>query len=257
MIYMMIEQEIINGIQEVVKINNLNRMPTSNEVRKSNMIGLASAIEKTGGYVLWAEKLNLSPKKPTYKWSDEKIAEEILEIKRILNLDRMPSREEIESTKKNNALVSVIGKTYGFYGWEEKLNLTVKRSETQFGQLYQQKCIQILQDKGYIAEDTSTKAPYDIVVNNKVRIDVKSGCAYDLKGSRCHTFNLEKQFLTCDIYMIFALDENGEKIERLLIIPSSHLNIVTLSMGTNSKYNKYKNRWDYIDKYLNFYKTLN
>ena len=55
--------------------------------------------------------------------------------------------------------------------------------------------------------------------------------------------------------MLFAMDEDGE-IERLLIIPSHKLKITTLSIGLDSKYNRYIDRWDLVDRFTEFYSKL-
>jgi hypothetical protein len=55
---------------------------------------------------------------------------------------------------------------------------------------------------------------------------------------------------------VYALNEEGNKVERTFVIPSKNLKLVSLCIGKNSKYNKYINRWDYIDKYDKFYKSL-
>jgi hypothetical protein len=197
-------KEIEIGIYNVMKIFNIERMPTSKEVRTSKLSGLEDAIYRTGGYVSWAEKLNLSPKKHTKSWKENEIEDEILRITSMLNLNRMPSKSEIEQVTNDRSILNAIARSYGFYGWSKRLSLPIKDCETEFGIDYQEVAIKMLQEKGYIATRTSVKAPYDIIINNKIRVDVKSGCAYELKGSRCHTFNLEKKFPTCDIYIIFA-----------------------------------------------------
>ena len=103
----------------------------------------------------------------------------------------------------------------------------------------------------------TTKYPFDLLVNGLVKIDVKSACAYYSKnGSRLHTFGINKEVATCDIYMIFALNENGDKIERTFIIPSHHIEMKSLNLGEDSKYNKYIEKYDYIDKYINFKKSI-
>ena len=44
------------------------------------------------------------------QWTDEKIKEEILNVKRALMLNRMPSRSEIELVTRNAALTNKISK---------------------------------------------------------------------------------------------------------------------------------------------------
>lgn len=66
------------------------------------------------------------------KWNEEKIETAILESKRILNLDRMPTRSDLESINRGD-LANKISKTLGYYGWAEKLGFKLKNSETTNG----------------------------------------------------------------------------------------------------------------------------
>jgi hypothetical protein len=251
------EEIIANKIFEVMKILNIRRMPTALEVKSIKHIsGLDSSINKYGGYIYWSDKLNLQRKIKYCLWKDEEIKNRLYEIMSILNISRMPTRSEIIKVENNQSLHNAISRGLGYYQWADMLNLKIKPSETDMGISYQKICKEHLTTLGYKVNDTSMKAPYDLIVNNNIRIDVKSGCAYDLKGSRVHTFGINKKFPSCDIYIIYALNETGEEIERNFIIPSKYLNLVSLSIGENSKYNKYINKWDYIDKFNKFYETL-
>lgn len=251
------EEEIEQQIYQVMKILNLDRMPTSREVRYSTISGLDPAISRTGGYIFWAEKLKLSPKKPYTKWNDESIKEGILNVIQKLNLDRMPSRMEILKIHNDMSLHNAIVRSYSYYEWAEKLNLKIKYSETSLGVSYQNICMKQLKEKGYNVEPTTMKAPYDILINDNIRIDVKSGCAYyDNSGCRLHSFGINKKDPVCDLYIIYALDEEGINIERTFIIPAKYLKLISMCIGINSKYNKFIDRWDYIDTYDNFYNLI-
>jgi anionic cell wall polymer biosynthesis LytR-Cps2A-Psr (LCP) family protein len=74
------EDIIKSNILEAVKILNLNRMPTSREIRSLQISGLDGAISDTGGYIKWAEKLGLTNKKQIKYWTEKEIKLRILEI---------------------------------------------------------------------------------------------------------------------------------------------------------------------------------
>jgi hypothetical protein len=190
------------------------------------------------------------------KWTDEKIEKEIKRVMYALHINRMPSRSEIEEVLKDSALTNKIGKLGGFQYWANKLGLETKESETSTGKEFEEKAIGILESRGYRVQRMTTKYPYDLLVNEHIKVEVKVGRPYMLKGeSRVHTFRTSKRHATCDLYLIFALDES-EEVERLFIIPGCELKIVTLCIGKNSKYNKYIDRWDLVDKFNEFYKGL-
>jgi len=252
----MTEKDIKEGIYRVIRYYNIDHMPTSNQVRQSEEKGLSSAIERTGGYIKWAEKLNLSPSKPSTIWSEEKIEEYLLECINALDLNRMPSRAEIRGFYGNDALTNKISKTLGYYGWANKLGLEMKDSETNMGKTYEEIIEDILNNKGFETERMTTGEHFDILVNGIVKVDVKSASRYITDTYEMNTFGINKKYATCDIYILAALDEYYE-IDKLLIIPSTVVKFsTTMSIGTESKYDKWNNRFDIIQKYTDFLKNV-
>lgn len=191
------------------------------------------------------------------QWTDELIKKEIFKVADALNLSRMPSKSEIEFVTKNSALTNKISKTGGFYKWAERLNLKIKDSETKLGYAYELEVRDRLRKLGYLAETTGIRHPYDLIVNNAIKIDVKVARPFiNQKSGRYHTFHLEKLPHTCDLYIIVALDEEGIE-EKLLIIPSKCIQSISqLSIGRVSAYDIYKDRWDYLEQYNDFYNKL-
>lgn len=205
----------------------------------------------------WSNRLNLPHKIKIKKWNYDDIKNRLLEIIKELDIERMPSQQELLSIELDVGLSNAIKRSFGYYGWAKELNLKIKDSETFLGITFQEICTNELINKGYHVENTTLKAAYNLIINNNIRIDVKSGCAYfDKNGCRLHTFGINKKYPTCDLYIIYALDELGIKIERTFIIPSKDLKLISMCIGENSKYNQYINRWDYIKKYDQFYKQL-
>ncbi|ALS22192.1 hypothetical protein [Paenibacillus naphthalenovorans] len=250
-----IHNEIEQGLKLAMASLSIDRMPTVKELRMLDMKKLEQIISRNGGFLHWARKLDIPQKQIKKKWNDQMVEEEIFNVMKALQIDRMPSRSEIKSVKQDGALHNKICKTLGYRGWAEKLGLEIKDSETKLGQDAEEIAIDLLQSKGFSVERMTAKHPFDLLVNDNVRVDVKSGRAYDLRGSRCHTFGISKKHASCDIYLIFALSEEGE-LERTFVIPSHKLKVVTLSIGANSMYDIYKDRWDYINTYDKFYQSV-
>ncbi|MZQ74920.1 MAG: hypothetical protein GT589_02035 [Peptoclostridium sp.] len=191
------------------------------------------------------------------RWTDEKIEYEIRNVMKILNIDRMPSCAEIKVITGDDALTNKIAKTGGFYQWADRLQIEVKKSETQLGVRYELKAKDMLESLGYAVEKMSTRHPYDLLVNGAVKVDVKVAKPYEYEKAKFfHSFNLENMYHSCDIFMAFAVS-HSEAIEKILIIPSKDLKVKQLSIGSNSRYDKYMNRWDYFEKYSKFMNGLN
>lgn len=227
-------------------------MPTSLELRSISYSWLDSLIGRNGGLIYWADRLNLPTKHHRgNKLTENEISNEILETVEQLNTQMMPSSTEIIS-HKGNVLHNNICRSGGYRVWADKLGLALKESETQLGQDYELTVINILKNKGFTTKKMTTGHPFDLLINDTVKTDVKVSRPH-LSHDTCriHSFGINKKYGSCDIYIIVALDEK-DNIERLLIIPSHLLRVTTLCIGENSKYNKYLNRYDYIEKYSSF-----
>lgn len=189
------------------------------------------------------------------EWNEDLIESEIRKVMDMLNINRMPSTSEIKSVLNDESLTNKISRSGGFFYWARKLRLENKESETKLGQAYEVIAIDLLKAKGYEVDRMTTLYPFDLLVNNNIKIDIKVGKPGDIKGCRTHTFRTAKKYATCDLYMIFALEEN-DLIEKLFIIPGHELKVVTMCIGGKSKYDKFIDRWDLIDKYNKFYQEI-
>jgi hypothetical protein len=187
-------------------------------------------------------------------WTEERVINEILNCMNILDIDRMPTSVELKALGRNDLHLK-ISRTRTYSGWAEYLNIKRKESCSLDGQNNEIYIASFLESLGHSVEKMSTKHPYDLLVDNTIKIDVKTSNPYMLKGSRVHTFGLTKDRPTCDIYICIAFDEKGS-IERTMVIPSHYLQIVTLCIGANSKYNRFIGRYDYIKLYSEFYRGV-
>ena len=114
--------------------------------------------------------------------------------------------------------------------------------------------IQISEILGLDSQKTAPRHPYDLLVENSVKIDVKSAKLFKINNTQYFTFNLEKTHQTCDLYVFYCIE--NDVIVKTLIIPSYILSGKTqLSIGHKSKYDKYIDRWDLILKYYHFILT--
>ena len=82
------EKIIKNEIQKAMSALNIQRMPTSQELRDNKMSGLGKAISDTGGFFVWSEKLGLKRKEKDSVWNEERIKQEILKSVDLLGIKR-------------------------------------------------------------------------------------------------------------------------------------------------------------------------
>lgn len=249
------EEEIEKGIKKVMELLGIDRMPTTKELNDTHNTGLSRAINLNGRMDYWRKKLNLERKEKVVKWNDDLVESELRKSMDVLCIDRMPTAPELKSIGRND-LHCRISKTIKYSELSKRLGLERKDSETAQGDKYEGIILEKIKNMGYEVAATTTKHAYDLLANNTVKIEVKSGSAHNHFGSRAFTFGINKPIHTSDIYIIIAVDEQKE-IEKILVIPSHELQLKTLNIGAKSKYNKYIDAWHYLKAFDNFYKTLN
>ena len=186
------------------------------------------------------------------KWTYKAIKEELIKVINALDINRMPTSNEIKLVTKNSKLTNAIKRHGGYLYWANEMGLSQAPGTTRLGMYGEEKIKEILELKGYKVEKMSVKHPYDLLVNSNIKIDVKTARLYTSEhGNSYYTFNLEKKDPTCDIYIFYCVE-----IEKILIIPSKFLRQTQLCISESSKYNRYTNRWDYLKIYDNFYKEV-
>jgi hypothetical protein len=191
------------------------------------------------------------------KWTDDLIKERILEVVSALGIDRMPSEKECKEYYHNSGLSNAISRREGWYALAAELGLQVKKSETFFGKLFEQAAQEQLISRGYEVRRMPQNFPYDLLVNDCVKIDVKASKLYRSKNGNFYSFNLEKPFCTCDIYMLYLLNDDSREKE-LIILPSKYVATQTqIGIGeSTSKYHEFIQKWGYIAKYCDFLKAV-
>ena len=187
------------------------------------------------------------------RWDDATIKEKILEVVKNTELDRMPSRNEIRNYFKDERLTNAINKRKGFSAYAQELNLSIKESETYFGKRQERIATEEIVSLGHEARQMPQNFPYDLLVNGCVKVDVKVSRLFRGERGRFYSFNLEKPFCTCDIYLLYLLNDDNTTKD-VLVVPSSMAATNTqISVGEEkSKYYKYRDRWDFLEQYSEF-----
>lgn len=192
------------------------------------------------------------------RWTDDDVKREIKNVMECLCINRMPSRRECESVCGNTALTNKISKRPGgWYGLAHELGLQVKSSDTQTGKTNESVVEKLLIEKGFSVTKMSQNFPYDLLVDECVKIDVKSSKLYRGTQGNFYSFNLEKRYATCDVYVLLTLDDDGFA-NKFYIVPSVFvISNTQISIGEiSSKYNKYIDRWDYITNLSEYFTKL-
>ena len=190
-------------------------------------------------------------------WTEKAIEDAINEVRYSWLLDRMPSRKEVEDYYGGAAESCAIMKSGGYYHWAKKLGLEIKRSQSSLGYEVENEVKELIECLGYRCESTSTRHPYDLLVNGCVKIDVKAARVSKANGSDCYSFRLAKPQQTCDVYVAVCLNDDKEP-QKIYVIPAHVMTGKTqLAIGAeHSKYDQYIDRWDIIDQLLQAFERI-
>lgn len=192
------------------------------------------------------------------QWTEENTISAIKEIMEKLDIKRFPTKSEMKEYYHNSSLQDRISRSGGVKFWAEKMNLPVKECESKTGENFETNCLMQLEELGFDVSKMQVRYAYDLAVNKHIKVDVKSGFLFHNYGNgEYYSFNLEKSYPTCDIYVIYCLNED-KSIAKTYIIPSLFLFGKTqLAIGKNkSKYDKFLDRWDYFDVFDKFYSEI-
>lgn len=176
------------------------------------------------------------------EWTNEMIEDEIKKSMIILGIERMPSNKEVILSLGNHGLSNKISKTGGFYHWARKLNLEIKGSETKLGVQKEKEISEFINNElKWSSELTPVKFPYDILIERCIKVDVKYSGGYNYEHGFYYSFNLEYEIPKCDLLVLVC------GCEKTIIMPSHIMyGKKQVSIGSESKYDKYKDRWDLI-----------
>ena len=190
-------------------------------------------------------------------WTEQMIVDEIQAAIRAMNIDRMPSRSEIELLYGDTSLTNKICKTGGFYFWAKRLGLEIKTSDTKCGYEVENMIAKMIESMGHECTLTSNRHPYDILVDKCVKVDVKAARKTKAREYDVFSFRIAKMQQTCDVYIAVCLGDQSS-IEKIYVIPA---HIMTgkkqLCVGVqHSKYDSYIDRWDLLDKIIAAFEQL-
>lgn len=191
------------------------------------------------------------------QWSEDMMKEKIYEIMNFYDIDRMPTHREMNEYLGSHSLSCYVSKHGGSYAVAENLGLGIKESETKTGIKYEKHAIYLLNELGFNCVHTGLNTfPYDILVDNCIKVDVKASNIVYARESKYFSANMGHDHHACDVFIFFCIEDNI--ISKTYIIPSFILDgIGQLSIGYDkSKYDIYLDRWDIINKFKNAFMNI-
>ena len=189
----------------------------------------------------------------TVKYTDKDICNKIREIMDSLGLDRFPTYHEMQNYTGSTAFVQLVARRGGSKYFSDMMSVEWKNAYT-FGTDFEAVAVEdIKTHTGMDVVFTQNQYPYDAVVGNGIKVDVKVAKP-DTNGF--HQFALHRKEPTCGLYMFYKLAEDGTILCRFIIPACVLRGQQKVTVGENSKWDVYKDRWDYFEQYAEFYDSL-
>lgn len=170
------------------------------------------------------------------KWTDDMVASQLCEAATKLG-GRMPSANDLRAMGLES-LASRASRVGGLLAWAERLGLPTGTDahSPAFGESWEAYVVAVLTANGYAAEQQKRHAPFDVLVNGKVRVDVKASRHHDYGAVRGFTFWLGKSRQKCDVFALVKVDGLTPPI---LWVPSSEAQQQTITLTEKHRLNAF------------------
>jgi len=132
----------------------------------------------------------------------------------------------------------MIARRGGFRQWATRLDLAVKASETSFGQHWEEYVAGCLRALGFDVAAQTTKAPFDLLVDGLVRVNVKSARWHEYGPCRGHFFGIGDTWKMCDVFALVRVQDNSSPLP-VLWVPSAEAQQQTITLTKSHRFNGY------------------
>lgn len=176
----------------------------------------------------------------------------VQEVTKISNsLGHFPSVADLRQMGRND-LSCAMTKRGGYRFWSKQTGFQPIFSDSDLGWEGEKNVSEILKSKGFDAKERQElKCPYDILVNKRIRIDVKSAKAATYNNGYTGWFYRIGKSVSCDIVIFYRFDEKD-----CFIVPWYELGETNITIMGDSKYEIFRERYDIIEKMSKTYNEL-
>lgn len=137
------------------------------------------------------------------KWSDEMVESRIRDF--VKTFGKFPTNSSLKEVGMYD-LSNQICRRGGFIAWANKLGYSRAESDSDFGWSGELKVQAILEREGFsVVRSSQVKAPYDLLVDGLVKIDVKTA-AFSNYGVSTGWFYRIGKLPSCDLVCLFKSD---------------------------------------------------
>jgi len=178
------------------------------------------------------------------QWTDDDVISDLKNI--CAGFGRMVTVSDLKEIGRND-LSCVITRRGGFEVFANKIGYSMPDSDSHFGWKGEAAVAKVLEGRGYLVERMlAKKAPFDILINQVARIDVKTA-SYAEYGRSTGWFYRIGKICPADIIVLYQFDTTDMYLIPWTKCPASNITITK----RGSRYETYKNNFDVLDQAIN------
>jgi hypothetical protein len=186
------------------------------------------------------------------RWTDRDIEQELRAA--AAPLGRMPTARELVAIGKRPLSIIVGRRGGGYAAWAKRLGLLQKDSAKARGNEITKETAHLLRALAFRVEAQSEKAPFDLLVNGRLRVEVKSATWSEHRApggqiARGHVFFLRHAEPRCDLFILCGVDASNAVLWRYFV-PAREAHVQTLTITEHGKYDRFKNALYLVDELL-------
>lgn len=183
-------------------------------------------------------------KRTRTRWTDERLADCLLGI--CQRLGYFPSARELRAMGRND-LVSAVTRLGGLLAWAQRLGVPRRDSESDRGWAGESAITERLRQRGYAVTDRDgVKCPYDLLVDDLVRIEVKTARRAVYGGNAGWYFRIGRH-VQADLVALHQSDTGQTYFVPWHLVPRSN---VTITGTPTSKYSCFREAWPILDRMI-------
>lgn len=169
------------------------------------------------------------------KWTDDDVRKELRAIANSTNV--MPTANELRCAGRND-LAMQISRRGGFVHWAKQLGLATRNSQTSMGQRWEDHVCSLLKQHGHSVERQTTKARFDILVDDRVRVNVKSAHWNTYGACKGFFFGIGDTWASCDLFALVPI-ESDDRLPRVLWVPWHEARQQTIALSRSHRLNAF------------------
>jgi len=175
------------------------------------------------------------------QWTDELALDECKKIAK--GLGHFPSNSDLTSLGRGDLSSQIVKRLGGFVEASRMVGIDRLHSDSDTGWDGELMAQDMLEVAGYhVGLAGNIKAPFDLLVDGVVRIDVKAASYAEYGPCRGWFYRIGK-YCQCDLVMLVRLDRRDSLLIPWWSVPTSNITITE-----NGKYQKYYEAFHLIDE---------